>query len=62
MKFGALVVTVCVLSVSMAHAQSVDPSVIKLPQDIVFKGPLTGPPQTVVVFGDPTKPGVFVPA
>jgi quercetin dioxygenase-like cupin family protein len=29
-------------------------------QDIEFKGPLTGPPQTVVLYGDPTKPGVFV--
>ena len=35
-------------------------AVVKLPQDIEFKGPLSGPPQTVVVFGDPTKPGVFV--
>jgi quercetin dioxygenase-like cupin family protein len=35
-------------------------AIIKLPQEIVFKGPLSGPPQTVVVFGDPTKPGVFV--
>ena len=35
-------------------------AVLKLPQDIEFKGPFTGPPQTVVVYGDPTKPGVFV--
>ena len=34
--------------------------VLKLPQDIEFKGPLSGPPQTIVLFGDPTKPGVFV--
>jgi hypothetical protein len=61
MKIGTLAAAACVLSVSMAHAQSADPSVIKLPQEIVFKGPLTGPPQTVVLFGDPTKPGVFVP-
>ena len=60
MKIGTLAAAACVLSVSMAHAQSADPSVIKLPQEIVFKGPLTGPPQTVVLFGDPTKPGVFV--
>src|SRR5207247_5303257 len=31
-----------------------------LPHDIEFKSPLTGPPQTVVLYGDPTKPGVFV--
>lgn len=35
-------------------------AITKLPQDIEFKGPLSGPPQTVVVYGDPTKPGVFV--
>ena len=35
-------------------------AIIKLPQDIEFKGPLSGPPQTVVVYGAPTKPGVFV--
>jgi len=43
-----------------ACAQSVGTSVVKLPQDIEFKGPLSGPPQTVVIYGDPTKPGVFV--
>ena len=42
------------------YAQSTGAGVVKLPQDIEFKGPLTGPPQTVVVYGDPTKPGVFV--
>src|SRR5918992_4632492 len=41
-----------------AHAQS--SGVIRLPDDIVFKAPLAGPPQTVVVYGDPTQPGVFV--
>lgn len=35
-------------------------AVIRLPQDIVFKGPLEGPPQTVVLYGDPSKPGLFV--
>lgn len=44
----------------LARAQGADTSVLKLPQDIEFKGPLTGPPQTVVLYGDPTKPGVFV--
>lgn len=43
-----------------AYAQSTDTSVIKLPQDIEFKGPLTGAPQTAVLYGDPTKPGIFV--
>ena len=34
-------------------------SVLKFPQDIVFKGG-DGPPQTVILYGDPTKPGLFV--
>ena len=42
-----------------AVAQGSD-AIVKLPQEIEFKGPLSGPPQTVVIFGDPTKPGVFV--
>jgi quercetin dioxygenase-like cupin family protein len=45
---------------ALAYAQGTDTGVLKLPQDIEFKGPLTGPPQTVVLYGDPTKPGVFV--
>jgi quercetin dioxygenase-like cupin family protein len=35
-------------------------SIVKLPNEIEFKGPLSGPPQTVVLYGDPTKPGLFV--
>jgi quercetin dioxygenase-like cupin family protein len=35
-------------------------AIVRLPADIVFKGPLEGPPQTVVVYGDPSKPGLFV--
>ena len=42
-----------------AATQGTD-AIVKLPQEIEFKGPLSGPPQTVVVYGDPTKPGVFV--
>ena len=44
----------------LAYAQGTGTGVLKLPQDIEFKGPLTGPPQTVVLYGDPTKLGVFV--
>ena len=50
--------TVCLSS--FAYGQDTGTGVLKLPQDIEFKGPLTGPPQTVVLYGDPTKPGVFV--
>jgi hypothetical protein len=48
------------LAATPSYAQSIGAGVVKLPQDIEFKGPLTGPPQTVVVYGDPTKLGVFV--
>jgi quercetin dioxygenase-like cupin family protein len=44
----------------LAYAQSTGVGVLKLPQEIEFKGPLTGPPQTIVLYGDPAKPGVFV--
>ena len=40
---------------TFAYAQSENASVVKLPQEIEFKGPLSGPPQTVVLYGDPTK-------
>ena len=45
------------LVTTLAYAQGTDTSVLKPPQDIEFKGPLTGPPQTAVLYGDPTKPG-----
>jgi len=45
--------------VTRAYTQG-DAAIIKLPSEIVFKGPLEGPPQTVVLFGDPSKPGLFV--
>ena len=35
-------------------------TIVKLPNDIQFKGPLSGPPQTVVLYGDPQKPGLYV--
>ena len=43
-----------------AEAQVVGESVVRLPGDIVFKAPPKGPgPETAVLYGDPTKPGVF---
>ena len=48
------------LTFTTGHSQSSDTSVVKLPQDIEFKGPLPGAPQTAILYGDPTKPGVFV--
>jgi hypothetical protein len=48
------------LAPTLAHTQSTDTSVLRLPQDIEFNGPVAGAPQTVVLYGDPTKPGLFV--
>ena len=45
---------------ALAYAQGGGAGVVKLPDEIVFKSPMVGAPQTVVVYGDPTKPGVFV--
>ena len=60
MKFDFLAVALCVMLAPItAYGQSSETGVLKFPQDIVFKGPLTGPPQTVVLYGDPTKPGLF---
>jgi quercetin dioxygenase-like cupin family protein len=48
-----------VLASIPASAHSIGTSVLKLPQDIEFKGP-ADKPQTAILYGDPTKPGVFV--
>ena len=42
-----------------ASADTTNTAVLKLPQDIEFKGPLTGPPQVVHLYGDPIKPEAF---
>lgn len=42
-----------------ACAQTVEMSVVKVPQDIVYKG-LPGAPQHVTLFGDSSKPGLYV--
>ena len=49
--FGMAVVSV------HSHAQD---AIIKLPQDMTYKAALAGTPQVAVLFGDPTKPGVYV--
>jgi hypothetical protein len=42
-----------------AHAE--EESVVKLPNDILFKAPRVSPgPETAVLYGDPSKPGVYV--
>src|SRR6476660_594247 len=59
MRTHHFAVVLCAAMASVpANAQ--DAGVLKLPQEIEFKGPLSGPPQTAVLYGDPTKPGLFV--
>ncbi len=43
-----------------AYGEGADSRVLKLPKDIEFKAPLAGVPQTAVLYGDPTKAGLFV--
>lgn len=55
-----LLLTICVAGVwAPAHAQNADTSVVKFPQDIVYKGPL-GAPQHATLFGDPSQAGLYV--
>lgn len=42
-----------------AYAQSSE-SIVKLPKQIEFKAPVKGSPQVALLYGDPTKPGLFV--
>jgi quercetin dioxygenase-like cupin family protein len=42
-----------------AYAQSTQP-VVKFPNEMEFKAPVSPGPQTAVLYGDPTKAGVFV--
>ena len=61
MKCRLVVIALCAILVPTgASSQDSSGSVVKLPEEIVFKGPLSGPPQTAILYGDPTKPGVFV--
>ena len=57
--FGWVVLCAAFLA-TFAYSQVTDTSVLKLPQDVEFKGPLSGAPQTAVLYGDPTQPGLFV--
>ena len=43
--------------VSSAYAQGEGASVLKLPQDIEFKGPATGAPQTAISVRGPDQTG-----
>jgi quercetin dioxygenase-like cupin family protein len=47
------------LGTSLVYAQAPG-SVVKLPSEIEFKSPTGTGSQTAVLFGDPSKPGVYV--
>jgi len=56
-----LVLALVTGAVAGANAQGAGESVVKLPGDIVFKAPRVSPgPETAVLYGNPSKPGVFV--
>jgi len=56
----SLLLAICAAGVwAPAHAQNADASVVKLPQDIVYKG-LSGAPQHATLFGDSSQPGLYV--
>jgi len=56
----ALSVLICTLAMASGGiAQTPDASVVRLPEDIVYKG-LPGTPQHVTLFGDPAKVGLYV--
>lgn len=61
-RITALLLVLCAVGLpGSVHAQSAETGgVLMLPEDIQFKGPLAGPPQTAVLYGDPKKAGVFV--
>lgn len=44
-----------------ARAQGPGDSIVKMPNDIVWKAPPVSPgPDTAITYGDPSKPGAFV--
>ena len=55
-----LVAALCTIAAwGPARAQSTEVSVVKVPQEIVYKGH-PGAPQHVTLFGDPSQPGLYV--
>jgi hypothetical protein len=61
LRIAVFAMAACAIgSFGLVHAQEDQTGIFKLPQDIEFKGPLAGPPQTVVLYGDPKQPGLFV--
>ena len=59
-KLVAILVVILTIGVAGdSTAQTSAASVVRLPNEIVYKG-LPGTPQHVTLFGDPTKPGLYV--
>jgi hypothetical protein len=57
----ALLIILAMGAATGGEAQVAGEGVVRLPGDIVFKAPPKGPgPETAVLYGDPSKPGVFV--
>src|SRR3954447_2332208 len=57
---ACLILTACTVAwTATAYAESTQP-VVKFPTEIEFKAPLSPGSQTAVLYGDPTKPGVYV--
>jgi quercetin dioxygenase-like cupin family protein len=55
-----LVAVLCIIAVwAPARAQIHETSVVKVPQDIVYKGS-PGAPQHATLFGDSSQPGLYV--
>lgn len=59
MNTRALAIVIITAVGASVHAQSPDPGVVKFPEDIVYHG-LPGAPQHVTIFGDSSKPGLYV--
>src|SRR6195256_5314001 len=57
----SFLLAICTVAVWIAptHAQDAEIAVVRLPQDIVYKG-LPGAPQHVTLFGDSSKPELYV--
>jgi quercetin dioxygenase-like cupin family protein len=60
-RTALFLLALCAASTTWGWAQSQDTnsSVVRLPQDIVYKG-LPGAPQHITLFGDSSKPGLYV--
>jgi hypothetical protein len=57
----ALSIAVVAGAASGVYAQGTGESIVKLPDQIEWKGPAVSPgPSRAVLYGDPTKPGVYV--